>query len=333
MKNGIGRWSLVLVILLLVGICAQSVFGAPKQIVMKFAGLVAANMDNPEYATMVKFADEVNKKSKGAIKVEVYPANQLGSSTEIVQGVSMGTIDLCCMGFDTIGAVYPPVFIFNMPYLYKDIPHVQRVLASPVGKKILAEMENKINLHYVASLYRGPRHIMNSKRPIVTPADMKDMKIRVPGNNLFVSTFKALGAIPVAVDYGEVYTALSQKLVDGVENPIDNLYDLKAHEVLKYLSFTGHMQSPIALVINKNVFNGLSSELKTVVMNAGKVAEDYRVELLKANEAKELKVFRDAGVVTNEINVAAFREATKDVYKQFISMFGEQNYLDIQKIK
>jgi TRAP-type C4-dicarboxylate transport system substrate-binding protein len=190
-----------------------------------------------------------------------------------------------------------------------------------------------VNLRLVGVLYRGPRHLMSSKKAVFTPEDLNGQQIRVPGNPLNQETLKAMGATPVAVDWSEIYTALSQKLVDGYENPIDIFYESKGHETMKYLSFTGHMQSPIPIFVNEQFYQKLAPDLQEAVMKGGKAAEEHRLELLESSEARALKVFKEAGIEINDVDFAAFQEATKDVYKKFVDKFGEDTYQAIKAVE
>jgi TRAP-type transport system periplasmic protein len=327
------RVALLLVMLLALGLCSQAVSAGQAQVVMKLGGTAAASMKHPEYASLVKFAETVKAESKDGLRVDIYPSNQLGSIKEIIEGTSMGTIESFQIGFDSVSAVYPPASIFNMPYLYRDIDHVKRVLASPVGQSILERTRRDVKLRLVSVLYRGPRHLMNSQRQIQKPDDLKGLKIRVPNIPLTHETLKAMGATPVPIDFSELYTALSQRVVDGVENPIDVLFELKGHETMRYLALTGHMQSPIPIMINENFYQKLSPELQQAIMKAGKVAEDYRLQLLSNSEGEALKVFKAAGVRVNEVDFAAFVEATKNVHKQFVQLFGDDVYKQVQNVK
>lgn len=324
--------SLLAAVFALLLLAGPALAGQP-QIVMKLGGTTAASMQHPEYASLVKFAETVKSESKDRLRVDIYPSNQLGSIKEIIEGTSMGTIESFQIGFDSISAVYPPASIFNMPYLYRDIEHVKRVLASPVGQSILDRTRKDVKLRLISVLYRGPRHTMNSVRPLRKPEDLKGLKIRVPNIPLTHETLKAMGATPVPIDFSELYTALSQHVVDGVENPIDVLFELKGHETMKYLSLTGHMQSPIPIMVNDSFYQKLSPDLQQVLMKAGKVAEDYRLQLLSKSEGEALKVFKGAGVQVNDVDFSAFAEATKNVYKQFVQLFGEDVYRQVQDVK
>ena len=331
-KRTMGLGFAIVITLVLIPFSLPALAGE-AQIVMKLGATTAASMKHPEYASLVKFAEVVKQESKDRLRVDIYPSLQLGSIKENIEGTSMGTIESFQIGTDSISAVYPPVAIFNLPYLYRDIDHVKRVLASQAGQNVLERTRRDMKLRLVSVLYRGPRHIMNSVRPIQKPSDLKGLKVRVPNIPLLHETLKAMGATPVPIDFSELYTALSLKVVDGVENPIDVLFELKGHETMKYLSLTGHMQSPIPIMVNDNFYQKLGPELQQAVMKAGKAAEDYRLELLKTSEGEALKVFKAAGVQVNDVDFAAFVDATKNVYKQFVNMFGEETYTEVQKVK
>jgi tripartite ATP-independent transporter DctP family solute receptor len=292
---------------------SKSSSSEPIQILL--GATAAATMDDPEYASLVKFQEEAKALSGGRIQVLLFPANQLGKINEIIEGVSLGTIQACQVGFDSVSALYLPAAIFSLPYTFRDIPHMQRVIASEPGQEMLDQMSDELGIMLMSVLYRGPRHVMNSKRPVVVPADLNGLKIRTPANPLNQGTLTAMGATAVAIDWSEIYTALTTGIVDGYENPIDILNASKGYETCGYLSLTGHMQSPIPLFINTEFFDGLEPELQEAVMGAAKAAEDYRLELLKTSEDGALATFKAAGVEINEVDFDAFAEATKDVYK------------------
>jgi tripartite ATP-independent transporter DctP family solute receptor len=311
----------------------SSAIAGQSQIVMKLGGTAAPSMTHPEYASLLKFRDVVKQETNDRLRVDIYPSLQLGTLKEHIEGTSMGTIEACNIGLDFMTALYPGVGIFSMPYLYRDMGHLQRVLASQAGQAMIERVRRDMKLRFISVLYRGPRHTMNSARPVVRPSDLKGLKVRVPTTPLNLETMKAMGATTIPIDFSELYSALMLKVVDGVENPIDVLYELKGHETMKYLSLTGHMQSPIPIMVNEDFYQKLGPDLQQAIMRAGKAAEDLRLELLKTSEGKALEVFKAAGVQVTEVDLPAFKDATKNVYKQFVHAFGEEMYAAVQTVK
>lgn len=331
MRTYLRRFTLPLLMLSVLALPALAVAGAP--IVIKLGATAAGDPKHPEYASLLKFAEVAKKESKDQLRVDVYPANQLGSIKEMVEGTAMGTIQACNVGLDSISAVYPAITVLSMPYVFRDIAHVQRALASKPGQDVMDQMRREMKIRSVSVLYRGPRQTMNSARVVTKPSDMRGLKIRVPNNPLLLETMKAMGATPVPIDFSELYTALSQKVVDGVENPIDVLYEIKGQETMRFLSLTAHMQSPIPIFVGETFYTGLTPELQQAIQRAGKAAEEYRLELLKNSEAEALRVFKAAGVQVTEVDFSAFADATKNVYKQFNKMFSEETYQAILKVR
>jgi TRAP-type transport system periplasmic protein len=331
MRTSLLRLALPLFILSMVMFPVIALAGTP--IVIKLGATAAGNLKHPEYAALMRFAEVAKQESKDQLRVDVYPANQLGSIKEMVEGAAMGTIQACNVGLDSISAVYPAISVLNMPYVFRDIPHVQRALASQAGQAVMDRMRREMKIRSVAVLYRGPRQTMNSARVVAKPSDLRGLKIRVPNSPLMLESLKAMGATPMPIDFSELYTALSQKVVDGVENPIDVLYEIKGHETMKFLSLTAHMQSPIPIFVGETFYTGLAPELQQAILKAGKAAEDYRLELLKTSEGDALKAFKAAGVQVADVDHAAFADATKNVYKQFSKMFSDETYQEILKVR
>lgn len=170
----------------------------------------------------------------------------------------------------------------------------------------------------------GFRHITNSVRPIKTPDDLKGIKLRVPENKVSISIFRALGAAPTPIPSPEVFTSLEQKVVDGQENPIANIYSSKYHEVQKHMSLTGHMYGATPFVMSLSFYDSLSDDLKKVVDKAAVAARDHNRKLIQDNEAKMLEEIKKAGVEVIEVDRALFQAQTKAVYTEMESVIGKE---------
>jgi C4-dicarboxylate-binding protein DctP len=318
----------------------QSGGGAPAAgvVTMKFAGTAPANPEVGEYDAMVKFAELVSQHSKGSIKVEIYPANQLGNTVEFTEGVSLGTVEAAVAGFDTIANIDKSMNFAAMPYLFKDINHMRSVLENTNGsarKTIDASLSKNANMKLVAILYRPMRVLANNKRPVKTPADNRGLTVRAPASAANVAILTAIGAMPVTISWGEVYTSLSQGVCDGVENAITELTSIKINEIMKYISETNHMAAPIPIVVSETWFNGLSKDQQDAIVKAGEEVTEYRVGTVEKEEENAWKAFRDSGAQilrANEIDFAGFENACKDVHKDFIRQgFFTQEFYDAIK--
>ncbi len=286
---------------------------------IRFAGTAPASKDNPEYMAMVKVKEVAEAKSNGRITVELYPASQLGATKEFTEGVSLGTVEMAETGYDIIGLLDPQAYALTMPYLHKTLEHYIAVLEGPVGAEINEHIAEKTGMRVLGVLNRGPRHVMNSKRPIRTPEDMKGLRIRSPENPLNAGTVSAMGATPVPMTWSEVYTALSQGVADGVENAIDELYAARLHEVQKYLSLTGHIYLGVPIVINEAFYQGLPKDLQEVMKTAAREAVLQRREALKTSETTNLEKMKKSGItVITDPDIEKFAPTAKAVWEKFV---------------
>lgn len=311
---------------------------AGQPIVMKLAGTTPANPELGEYLGMVKFAELVKEYTNGEVVCEVYPANQLGSTSEFIEGTSLGTIEACVAGTDTVAMVDPMQNVFSMPYLFKDLEHQIALMATdnPMKKAVFDSLEEKANLIDIGVLYRGFRVMANSKRPLRTPDDFKGLIMRSPEAAANVALFEALGAVPVTITWSEVFTSLAQKVADGAESAVTELYAINLQEVVSFLSETNHLSGIILIAVNGDWFKGLTPAQQAGIRKAGREATDYRLTLLKEEQKKAFAGFEAKGVqvvYSKDIDNAAFREVTKDVYKRFLDKFPESLYLQIRDMQ
>lgn len=287
--------------------------------VIKYAGTAAASQENPEYLAMVKFKEIVEEKTAGKIKVELYPANQLGATKEFTEGVGLGTVEMAETGYDILGLVDRICYVLTLPYLHSSLEHYIKVIDGPIGEEINQHLIKTTGIRILGALNRGPRQMMNGVRPIRRPEDLAGLKIRSPENPLNAGTIRAMGATPVPMTWSEVYTALSQGVVDGVENAIDELYNQKLHEVQKYLSLTRHIYVSVPIVINEQFYSGLPKEYQQIISDAAKESVLYRRELLKTSEDKAVAEMKKSGIeVITDPDIEAFAERAKAVWEEFV---------------
>ena len=310
----------------------------PTVITMKLAGTTPASMENGEYDAMIKFAELVNEYSNGSINCEVYPANQLGTTAELAEGVSLGTIEGAVVGFDIIGNIDPSMNVMAMPYMFKDIDHQRLVLETdnPAGNLVKKSLQDNANMKLVGILHRGFRVLCNSKRPVYSTADMKGLEIRSPEAAANVATIEAMGGLPVTISWAEVFTSVSQGVCDGVENTITELYSINLQEVINYVSETNHLPAPIPIVVSNEWFNDLTQAQQDAILKAGQETTDYRFGTLTAEIKKAYKGMADAGVeilYADEIDQQSFRDACANVYKDFLKYFDEDLYQAILNAK
>ena len=196
------------------------------------------------------FGKIVAEKTGGEIEVQVFPASQLGSERDMVEGLQLGSLEMTLTSTGSMGNFVPQVKLFNLPFLFKDRESCYRALDGEIGTQI-ADRFVKVGIRSLGWYENGFRNITNSKVAVNSPADMKGIKIRVMEDDVFILTMKSLGASPLPMAFGELYTALEQKTVDAQENPLAVIYSSRFFEVQKYLAMTGHFYSLAVLLISE----------------------------------------------------------------------------------
>jgi TRAP-type transport system periplasmic protein len=302
--------------------------------VIKYAGTPAASMDNPEYLAMVQFKEIVEEKTEGNVKVEIYPANQLGATKEFTEGVALGTIEMAEVGYDILGLIDPMCYTLTLPYLHSTLEHYIEVVEGPIGEEINQHLINTSDIRILGALNRGPRQMMNGVRPVRTPEDLKGLKIRSPENPLNAGTVRSMGATPVPMTWSEVYTALSQGVVDGVENAIDELFSQNLHEVQKHLSLTRHIFVAVPIVINETFYKGLPVEYQQIIADAAMETVINRRKSLETSEENALAVMKKSGIeVITDPDIDAFAEGASEVWEEFVNQYDEITWDLINRIK
>ncbi len=279
------------------------------------------------------FAKIVADKTGGEIEVQVFPAAQLGSERDMVEGLQLGSLEMTLTSTGPMGGFVPQVKLFNLPFLFKDRESCYRVLDGEIGTQI-ADRFVKVGIRSLGWFENGFRNITNSKRAVNSPDDMKGVKIRVMEDDVFILTMKAMGASPLPMAFGELYTALEQKTVDAQENPLAVIYSSRFFEVQKYLAMTGHFYSPAVLLISEATWKKLSPENQKIVADAAAQARDYERGLsLKADQELEAACEK-AGMTITHPDKAPFVKAVASVYTnpKVIKAIGGGNAEEGQKL-
>jgi tripartite ATP-independent transporter DctP family solute receptor len=284
-----------------------------------------ADPQNPYAQGAQKFADLVAEKSGGTIKVEVYPSSQLGNQRDLVEGLTLGTLDLTMTSTAVLGNFHPQVAVFDLPFIFRDREHAFKALDT-VGMEISKDLEEK-GMKVLAFYENGVRNMTNNIRPIRVPEDMKGLKIRVMEQPIYIAMMKALGANPTPMAFGELFTALQKGVVDGQENPAAHIYTKRFFEVQKYISLTEHTYSAEPLVVSMITWNKLTPEQQTIIQEAAEEARDWQRQLAIDLENGYWDKIRESGKceIITDVDKEAFREATAPVWKDFEDQVGKEN--------
>ncbi|WP_341299323.1 TRAP transporter substrate-binding protein [Lysinibacillus sp. FSL H8-0500] len=265
-----------------------------------------------------KFAEELEKNSDGRMKVNIYPANQLGKEADMQQQVESGTLDFAILSNGTMSSISESINGWFMPYLFEDLEAAAKASNSEPAKQMMTDLEEKGMVGY-GVFFAGQRHIIASKG-LQSVADLKGLKIRIPGSPVFESYYKALGAGPASMPLPEVYTSLSTGVIDAVDTDLDAAVSQKFYEAAEVLTLTGHIVFPEVVIGSKNVIDGLSEEDRQIIADTWQSVIDWGVQEGIAKNDALLQELKDLGVTVNEISdLTAFKEVSKSVYEQYSS--------------
>ena len=272
------------------------------------------------HLAMQKFSELLEQKAPGAFTVTIYPQASLGSERELQEQLTTGTLEMTITG--VLAIFEPKITLLELPYLFRDRDHIQKAQASDAVDALVSGLPAK-GVRLVGFLENGFRNITNNTRPINTPDDVKGLKIRTPENLAQIETFNALGASPTPMPFSELYAALRQGVVDGQENPLQNIYDGKLQEVQKHLALTGHIYNSAYLVVSETFYQGLTAEQRTAFEAAVKEAGDWQFNYIAQRDQELLGLLKEAGMEVTTPDPAAFREATSKAYDAFYERYGD----------
>lgn len=264
----------------------------------------------------ILFAKKVEEGTGGKVKIAIFPSDQLGRQAESVEGVMLGTHDMVLTSDVVLSNWVPDMGILNLPFIFSDAWAARAALDGPAGKKLAKKMEVE-GAVVIGWWDQGMRHVTNSKKPITVPDDLKGLKIRMPEGEVFVETFKALGAGPTVISFGELYTALQLKTVDGQETSPAHIVSLKLHEVQKYVSRTGHIYTASPLIMNKKLLDGMPEEYRNVILQAGEECGPIHTKIIEEQEKGQWEEIAKSGMIINDVDKAPFREKVKPVIENF----------------
>lgn len=280
-----------------------------------------------------RFAELLAEKTGGKLKGEVFPGGQLGQETEVIQNVQMGSIAATFIGHDPLAQFAPETALLSQPYLFRDHGQALALLQGDLGKAFDEGLRKK-GLRVLAWGDNGARVYTNSKHAIDKPADLKGLKLRSPQSPVNLTVTRALGGIPVAMPYGEVYTALQQGTIDGQENAVINIYPARLYEVQKHMAMTNHLLSFTVLIMNDRLFTSLPADQQKAVQEAATEATAHQSRFA-AQQAEELTRKMEAqGVQVTRPDLAPFREAALPIHEQYIGKaFSKDLYEMVRNAK
>jgi TRAP-type transport system periplasmic protein len=216
------------------------------------------------------FKKLLEERSKGRIKADIFPAAQLGSEVAMVEGLRLGSIDVICANAPNAAAFVPELGLFSVAYLFKDLAHFERVVNDPAFAKRIDEIiaSKSIGIKRIGFYAAGVRNIYSRKGSVAGPDDLKGVKIRVQNNPIEVKVWRAFGAIPTPMNFGEVYQALQSGVLDAAENGLAVIESNKHYEAAKFITQSEHQRNLSALYINEKKLASMPADLQKIVLDA-----------------------------------------------------------------
>jgi tripartite ATP-independent transporter DctP family solute receptor len=276
-------------------------------------------------------ADELAKRTGGRITVQQFADATLGGDVELAKGVQLGAIDLALITGFGLSTVLPEAGVFNIPFLFKSVQHAHAVFDGAIGESYRPLFAAK-DMVMLAWGENGLRHITNSKRPIVTPDDLKGLKMRVPQTQVMLTAFQALGAEVATLPFPQLFEALRSDKFDGEENPIATILAAKFAQVQKFLTLSGHAYDPAVFVVSPDTFDDLSAEDKASLVAAAQLgAAASRRAAAEAAEAGVVALEQAGMTIQRQIDSARFAAAMAGANAEFEKSFGRQTIEQIRQ--
>lgn len=268
-----------------------------------------------------KFAEELQRRIPSA-EIEMFDTGALGDEIVHMQMIRTGQIQIYPMGSDAV-VLDPAWAIFDMPFLFSNPDTAYAALDGELGQVLTASMRNVVDIQVLAFGEIGFRQITNNVRPVVVPADLAGVRLRVPGSPTRILAFESLGAAPVTMNFGELYLALQNGTVDGQENPLSLINSQSFFEVQKFLSLSNHVYTPVTFVMNGSAYDALSDEQRTAVQEAAAAAAAHsRAEGRRADSDLVAKL--GATMEVNQIDMAAFQAAARPIWDEIAKVAGAE---------
>jgi C4-dicarboxylate-binding protein DctP len=305
---------------------------AQQPILIKFSHVVA--VDTPKGKAAEYFKKLAEERTKGRVKVEVYPNSSLFKDGEEMEALQLGSVQMLAPSVAKFGPLGVREFeVFDLPYIFDSFDELHKVTDGPVGKNLFKKLESK-GITGLAFWDNGFKDF-SANKALRVPADYKGLKMRIQSSKVLGDEIKALGAIPQVMAFSEVYQALQTGVVDGTENPPSNFYTQKMHEVQKYLTLSEHGVIEYAVIVNKKFWDGLPADIRTTLEGAMKDATKFANDIAKKENDDALEAVKKSGK-TQIITLTAdeknqMKKALISVHKENESRVGKDTLAEVYK--
>ena len=305
---------------------------AQQPIIIKFSHVVAE--DTPKGKASLKFKELAEARTKGRVKVEVYPNSQLFKDGEEMQMLQLGNVQMLAPSVSKFGPLGAREFeVFDLPYIFDNAKDLHNVTQGKVGQQLFKKLDSKgiIGLAYWDNGFKQ----MASNKPLRTPADFRGQKLRIQSSKVLDATTRALGATPQIMAFSEVYQALQTGVVDGAENTPSNVYTQKWHEVQKYLTLSDHGVVEYAVIVNKKFWDGLPADIRATLDGAMKDATKFNNEIAQQQNEEAVEKMKASGkiqfITLTAEEKKAWKKAILKVHKDSEATIGKDLIQEIYK--
>jgi C4-dicarboxylate-binding protein DctP len=305
---------------------------AQQPIVIKFSHVVAP--DTPKGSAAEQFKKLAEERTKGKVKVEVYPNSQLYKDGEELEALQLGSVQMLAPSLAKFGPLGAREFeVFDLPYIFDGYGELHKITQGPIGAALLKKLEGKgiLGLAYWDNGFK----VMSANKPLKTPADFRGLKMRIQSSKVLDSQMRALGATPQVMTFGEVYQSLQTGVVDGTENPPSNLYTQKMHEVQKFVTVSDHGYLGYAVIVNKKFWEGLPADIRTTLEGAMKDATKFANDVAKKDNDDALAKVKASGksqiITLTPEEKKAWKKALVKVHQESEAKIGKDLIQSIYK--
>lgn len=305
---------------------------AQQPIVIKFSHVVA--VDTPKGKGAEYFKKLAEERTKGRVKVEIYPNSQLYKDGEEMEALQLGSVQMLAPSVAKFGPLGAREFeVFDLPYIFDSFAELHRVTEGPVGKKLFKKLETK-SITGLAFWDNGFKDF-SANKALRLPGDVKGLKMRIQSSSVLDAEIRALGGLPQKMAFSEVYQGLQTGVVDGTENPPSNFYTQKMHEVQKYLTLTDHGVIEYAVIANKPFWDGLPADIRTTLEGAMKDATKFANDIAKKENDDALEGVRKSGkteiITLTPAQKAEWKKALVPVHREMESRIGKDIIQEVYK--
>lgn len=285
--------------------------------VLKAAHVLAA--DHPYNLGMMKMKELLEERTNGEIRMDIFPSSQLGNERELTEAIQLGTVDIALSAASVVANFSPNLVIYDLPYLFESRTQAYNFLDGELGRKYLNELE-QYNIKGLGYWETGFSKLCNSKRPVSEPGDLKGLNIRTMENQPYMLYFSTLGANPVPMGWGDIYTSLQNGTIDGLTNPITAICTSQLNDYAIYLSRDDSHYCPILLLVSPSTWNSLTAEQQKILVECEEEARKYERKCVQEGEEALYKAFEENGGTIVDVDKEAFMNSAgvKAVYESIV---------------